>query len=180
MALRSGLRGRCRASAGASQSRCRRTRRTRHARRTETATHVVGEVESSSAARTPAPSGEAAAETAEEAIEEVAETTATRRARLGTGTCVAPKDFVFRCATLPVGAEQVVLLALFGIAEDLVGLVDFLELVLSALVAGVDVRMVFAGELAVGALYLGRGRVTFDAQELVVVAKFHLRCVLSP
>ena len=54
----------------------------------------------------------------------------------------------------PVGAELVVLLALLGVAEHLVGLVDLLELRLGGLVAGVHVGMVLAGELAVRLLDL--------------------------
>ena len=48
---------------------------------------------------------------------------------------------------LPVRAELVVLLALGRIAEDLVGLVDLLELVLGGGVAGLGVRVVLTGQL---------------------------------
>src|SRR6185436_13138229 len=48
----------------------------------------------------------------------------------------------------PVRAELVVLLALVGVAEDLVGLVDLLELRLGGLVARIDVRVMLAGQLA--------------------------------
>ena len=50
--------------------------------------------------------------------------------------------------------KAVVLLALFGIAEHLIGLTDFLEALLSGLITRIDVRMMLAGQLAVGLLYL--------------------------
>src|SRR5207245_1261632 len=53
---------------------------------------------------------------------------------------------------LPVMPPTVVLLALFGIRQDRVGLADLLERRFGLLVAGVDVRMVFARQLAIGAL----------------------------
>ena len=52
-------------------------------------------------------------------------------------------------------AEFVVVLALVGVAEDLVGGRDVLELVLGGLVARVLVRVMLLGELAKGSLDLG-------------------------
>ena len=49
---------------------------------------------------------------------------------------------------LPVRPELVVLLALGGVAEDLVGLVDLLELALGRGVARLRVGVMLAGELA--------------------------------
>ena len=73
---------------------------------------------------------------------------------------------------LPVGAELVVLLALVGVADDLVGLVYLLELGLGVLVVGIDVGMEFAGELAVGAFDLRIARLAVNAKRFVVVVKF--------
>ena len=56
---------------------------------------------------------------------------------------------------VPVGAEQVVLLALLGVGQDGVRLVDVLEPLLGGLVAGVPVGMVLARELAEGLLDVG-------------------------
>ena len=50
---------------------------------------------------------------------------------------------------LPARTELVVLLALLGIAEDLVGLVDLLELVLGRLVALVHIGVMCAGDLLI-------------------------------
>src|SRR3989449_320716 len=77
------------------------------------------------------------------------------------------------CATaprklLPFGTDRVVALALLGIGEDLVRLVDLLEALLGARVL-VDVRVVLARELPVGLLdVVGRG-VLRNAKGLVVV-----------
>src|SRR5664279_4006507 len=74
---------------------------------------------------------------------------------------------------LPVRAEEVVFRALLGIGEDLVGLVDLLELRLCGSVAGLDVRVVLAGQLAEGTLDLRRGGVTLDPERRVVIAIVH-------
>src|SRR5262249_7736293 len=58
---------------------------------------------------------------------------------------VPAHHLLLRDAVFPVRAEFVVLLALGGVAQNLVGLVDFLELFFGVLVAGVDVGMMFAG-----------------------------------
>ena len=70
---------------------------------------------------------------------------------------------------LPVGAQLVVGLALLGVAEDLVGLVDLLE-ALSAAGALVDVRMVLARKLPEGLLDVGLAGRPRDAEGRVVVA----------
>src|SRR5207245_3996346 len=49
----------------------------------------------------------------------------------------------------PVGAQLVVLLPLGGIAKDLVGLVNLLELGLGRLVAWIDIGMVLARQLPI-------------------------------
>jgi hypothetical protein len=71
---------------------------------------------------------------------------------------------------LPIVAPAVVLLALLGIGEHRVGLADLLELRLGLLVAGVDVGVVLAGELAVGGLDVLFGRGAADAEHRVIVA----------
>ena len=68
----------------------------------------------------------------------------------------------------PVRAEAVVARALLGVAQDLVGLGDLLEAVLGAGLL-VDVRVIFARELAVGAADVLGARVARNAQRLVVV-----------
>jgi hypothetical protein len=67
-------------------------------------------------------------------------------------------------------APAVVLLALLGIGQHRVGLADLLELGLGLLVAGVDVGMVLARELAVGGLDVLFGRGAADAEHRVVIA----------
>src|SRR2546430_993881 len=72
---------------------------------------------------------------------------------------------------LPIGSDRVVPLALLGIAEDLVGLIDLLELLFRVRFL-VHVRVVLARELSVGLLdVVGRG-VLRNAQRLVVVLVF--------
>ena len=67
-------------------------------------------------------------------------------------------------------AKAVVGRALVGVAEHLVGLAEFLELVLGGLVAGIFVGMKFHRELAVGFLdVLGAGA-AFHPQDLVIIA----------
>ena len=76
---------------------------------------------------------------------------------------------------LPVAAEGVVLGALLGIAQHLVGFVDLLEPFagLGPLRGGLKVRMVLPGQLAVGALDLLCRRLARHAEHLVVVTIFH-------
>ena len=77
---------------------------------------------------------------------------------------------------LPARTELVVLLALLGIAEDLVGLVDLLESIFGSLVALVHIRVVLAGELAEGGADLLVGGGPRNAQDRVVVleSRWHL------
>ncbi len=67
------------------------------------------------------------------------------------------------------GTARVVLLALLGVRERVVGALDFLELLLGFRIVGVAVRVVLAGQLPVGLLDL-LGRSAFgDAQDFVEV-----------
>src|SRR4029079_1095380 len=74
---------------------------------------------------------------------------------------------------LPGLAELVVLLALVGVLQDLVGLGDLLEAVLGPRLFR-DVGMELTRQLAVGALDLLLGRRPLDAERLVVVLVLHL------
>src|SRR5699024_1973350 len=69
-------------------------------------------------------------------------------------------------------AELVVPLALFGVGQYVVGLVDLLELFLGLFVAGVQVRVVFLGKLAVCAFDLVVAGIFANAQDLVVITFF--------
>src|SRR6185436_18410953 len=70
-------------------------------------------------------------------------------------------------------AEAVVGGALLLVLEDVIGLVDFLEMVLAILVAGIAVGVPFHSELAVRRLHLRFGRGALDAEDFVVVALGH-------
>jgi hypothetical protein len=75
-------------------------------------------------------------------------------------------------------AELVVGGALLIVLEDLVGLVDLLEPPLGLTIAGIAVRVVLHGQLAVSRLeLLGRG-VPADPKHLVVVSLRHGALVL--
>src|SRR5208282_5864484 len=116
-----------------------------------------------------------AAEELRKEIAEIAAAEARACARAGRRLLprVAAHHLFLRHAVLPISAEFVVLLALVGVADDLVGLVQLLELDLGVLVVGIDVGMEFAGELAVGTLDFRRAGLSIDAESFVVVAKFH-------
>src|SRR4051794_24245324 len=78
----------------------------------------------------------------------------------------------------PVLAEAVVLGALLGVAEDVVGLGDLLEAVLGARLL-VDVRVVLAGEPPVGPADLVLARPVGGAERLVVVPRADCRHQLA-
>src|SRR6185369_9352848 len=77
-------------------------------------------------------------------------------------------------------AEAVVGRALLSILQDVVGLVDFLEMVLTILVAGIAVGVPFHRELAVRRLHLRVGRAALYAEDFVVVALGHSALVPNP
>src|SRR6185437_1651989 len=60
---------------------------------------------------------------------------------------------------------------LVGILQDVVGVIEFLELLLGVLVAIVAIRMMLHGELAKGLLDVVGARRPTDAQHLVVVLR---------
>src|SRR5439155_26680454 len=68
-------------------------------------------------------------------------------------------------------AEAVVLFAFLLVAEDVVGVLDFLEAGLGLLVAGVAVGVVLPRQLAVGLLDLVLRGGLRDAQDFVVVTR---------
>ena len=72
---------------------------------------------------------------------------------------------------LPVRAEGVVFLALLGIAEDFVGLVDLFELLLGGLFVLRGVRVVFPGEPAKGFLDVVSAGIAGHAYRGVVVCE---------
>src|SRR5262249_18442659 len=76
---------------------------------------------------------------------------------------------------LPVLAERVVPLALRGVAQDLVGLADLLELLLGLglRLRGMAVGVPLEGELAVRLLDVVLGRGPGHAEHLVVVLELH-------
>src|ERR1019366_1488914 len=105
----------------------------------------------------------------EEALEEIAEAAGRTTARVAarkrpSRSRIAPIDLLLRGPALPIGAKLVVLLALLGIAEYLVGLVRLFETALGFLVIRIDVRMVLAGALAIRGFDLRLGGAAFDPE----------------
>lgn len=81
---------------------------------------------------------------------------------------------------LPVGAQLVVELPFFRIFQHFVGFVDFLKFFFGLLVAGVEVRVVFAGQLFVGpGNVLGLGSPLY-AQKFVIILVRYWPCLRSP
>jgi hypothetical protein len=64
--------------------------------------------------------------------------------------------------------------ALVGVLQDVVGVIEFLELLLGVFPAVVAVRMMLHGELAEGFLDVVRTRVPSDAQQLVIILRHDL------
>ena len=108
-------------------------------------------------ARAPPGAGRAGAEQVGEDVPDPAEA-----AESG---CARPERARVEAAEDP--ATRVVLLALLGVGQDRVGLLDLLEPLLGALVALVAVGVVLARELAVGLLDLVLGGLLVDAEDLV-------------
>jgi hypothetical protein len=94
-------------------------------------------------------------------VPEAAEVSAAKRARVKPAG--AAED----------AAARVERLALLGVGQDRVRLLDLLEALLGVLVPGVAVRVIFPGQLAVGLLYLLIGRALADAQRRVWILGRH-------
>ena len=110
-----------------------------------------------------------AAEAAEDVAEDVAEAPEAAKA----SEAVKPAEAARARVGIEGGeAELVVLLALFLVREDLVGLVGLLEALLAGLVAGVQIGVVFLGQLSVCFFDFIRCGVLFDAQHLIIVSFF--------
>ena len=100
-----------------------------------------------------------AAATAEDGREDVAEVGGE-----GAGATPAPTE-------APEEPAGVVLLALVGVGERVVGLLDVFETLLGSGVVRIAIRVVLAGQLAVGLLDLVGARLPPDAKDLVEVAR---------
>ena len=103
---------------------------------------------------------------AEERLEQVAEAAASEH---------VAHVLAARRTTDPLLAVAVVAGPRIGVAEHLIGLGDLLELLLGRGIAGVRIRVQLASALAVRLLQLLRGRITRDAEQLVVVSHSHHR-----
>src|SRR5437870_4085665 len=75
-----------------------------------------------------------------------------------------------RLGHLPALAVAVVLVALLGVAQHLVGAVDLLEALLGALIARIYVRMMLARQFAVGLLDLFLRSAPFESKHIVIVS----------
>src|SRR5438046_5431586 len=90
------------------------------------------------------------------------------RATAGTPRALVPPWWRTKLRALfPIRAEFVILLPLFRVAEDFVGLVDFLELLFGGLFVFGDVGMVLPREFAEGLANLLVARCAFDAQNQI-------------
>ena len=108
---------------------------------------------------------EAAAEKAAEDIAQIAEVEARR--------AVAPSGAACAIAGVDAGKTKLVVPRLFlRIGQHLVGLVDLLELLLGLLVAGVHIRVVFAGQLFICFFDLVLRCALTDAKDFVIIAFF--------
>ena len=105
----------------------------------------------------------APAATTEETPEEVAQVAHVLHAE---GAATGTAGHAAEAADRPVGADLVVLLALLGVTEDVVGGADLLEALLRS---GVGVGVELLGQLPVGARDLLVRRRRDDAEHLVVV-----------
>src|SRR5206468_2075974 len=76
-------------------------------------------------------------------------------------------------ALLPVGPQLVILLALRGIAQNLVRLIDLLELLLRTLLGLGHVGMILPGQLAKGLFDLLFTRLPRHAQHFVIIFKLN-------
>src|SRR3972149_2082356 len=92
------------------------------------------------------------------------------------GGPLAPVEAAAPAGLLParvIRAQAVIVGALFRIAEHLVSLVGFLELVLSAFIVGVAVGVILERQLAIGFLDLVLAGLPSQPQNLVTIHIFH-------
>ena len=92
--------------------------------------------------------------------------------RTGSGTAWASRT-ARRHSVFRIEAVLIVHLFLLRLAQNVVGFLDFLEAVLGGLVAGIQVRMMFAREFAVGLADLIRTRGALHSEGLIVVVLRH-------
>jgi hypothetical protein len=76
-------------------------------------------------------------------------------------------------AVLPVGPKLIVSLALLGIREHFIRLVDFLEALFSGAIPGIQIRVMLPRELTVGLSDLVIRSIPLYTQSLVIVLKPH-------
>jgi hypothetical protein len=120
------------------------------------------------AGRPAAESTAASTHAAKQGLEKVAEAGITRAATGILETGVPVRRGTKLLSGLPVLAELIVGGALLGILQDFVGLAQFLEARFCIRFLA-DVRMVLAGELAVGPFYVFLGCVSRYPESFVVV-----------
>ena len=72
-------------------------------------------------------------------------------------------------AIFPVGAELIVQTAFFVILQNFIRLVDIFKALFRACVTGIEVGVIFAGELLVGFGNFILARSSFHAEKLVVI-----------
>ncbi len=120
----------------------------------------------------------AASDTGEEHVEEIGKAAASSAARadveaaVGLGLRLAVTTLLLRLSRglLPIAAENIVFLALLGIAEDLIGLLDLFEFVLGLLwILQIGIGVPFARELPIRGLDIFFSRVLRNTENLVVV-----------
>ena len=115
----------------------------------------------------PAAAEAAAEDIAEDVPEAAAENVAKAAEAAETGPAGAAGGRVERRM-----AELVILRALVGIGQHLVGLVDLLEALLTFLIARMQVRVVGLGQLAVGFFDLVLGCAFFNTEHFIIISFF--------
>ena len=111
----------------------------------------------------PGPASEASAEKAAENIAQVAEVKAAIEAP------AVPAVLGGVVGVHARKAELVIPCSLVAVAENLIGLIDLFEPGLSRCVAGIQVRVVLLGQLAVGFFDIRFRRALLDAQNLIII-----------
>src|SRR4029077_15651664 len=72
-------------------------------------------------------------------------------------------------SALGVEAKLIVHLPLFGVGENVVGFLNLLEFLFSGFIAGIQVRMIFAGKLSIGLANLFLSGLARHAQQFVII-----------